>query len=110
MEPVKPLISWSAKFIWVGAAFQFLLILIALIPPLSRYVNSWFLALDSASARQAISDIVLFWVVGAPIIGTILYMRLPLEQKAGREGMLLLFWWISLVVMILVALALGAGF
>ena len=67
-------------------------------------------AIDSVEIRESLSYIVFCWIVGAPIIATIAYTRLTNEEKTGTEGVLLLFWWISLVVMIAVALSFGAAF
>jgi hypothetical protein len=74
-----------------------------------RWVNTGFLAIDSVFVREAISGIVLVWILISPILGTIFYKRLPLEQQAGREGYLLLFWWITVIVSLLGALSLGTA-
>jgi hypothetical protein len=93
----------------VGAGVQFILIFMLIIPPLGRWVNAGFLAVDSVVVRQALSGILLAWMLISPIVGTIFYRRLPLEQKAGREGYLLLFWWITVVVSLLGAFSLGTA-
>src|SRR5689334_17566538 len=86
MEPETRRAARTAKFIHVGAGFQFLLIFMLIIPPVGRWVNTGFLAIDSVFVREAISGIVLVWILISPILGTIFYKRLPLEQKAGLEG------------------------
>jgi hypothetical protein len=103
-------LSKSGKFIRVGACLQFLLVAIGLVPPLDRSLMTVIHAVDSPALREAISDAVLSWMIGAPIVGTVLYARLPSDQKAGTEGLLLLFWWICLFAMCVVAFSLGAGF
>ena len=110
MESQGRVLSTSAKFIRFGACLQFLLVGIGLTPPLGRGVMRLIHGIDSVDIREALSYIVFFWIVGAPIAATIVYMRLSAEQKAGTEGLLLLFWWISLLVMFGVALSFGAAF
>ena len=110
MESQGRVLSTSAKFIRFGACLQFLLVGIGLTPPLGRGVMRLIHGIDSVDIREALNYIVFFWIVGAPIAATIVYMRLSAEQKAGTEGLLLLFWWISLLVMFGVALSFGAAF
>lgn len=111
MDSKTVVLSTPAKFIRVGACLQFTLIAIGLAPP---QFGRWIMRLTRAIKPVEIQDVfwyaVLFWIVGAPIVGTIVYTRLTAEEKTGTEGMLLLFWWISLVVMFVVALSYGAAF
>jgi hypothetical protein len=111
MDPKSLALSAPAKFIRVGACLQFGLVAIGLAPP---QVGRWIMRLIYATKPVEIQDVlwyvVLFWIVGAPIVGTIAYTRLSPGEKAGTEGMFLLFWWISLVVMFAVGLSYGAAF
>jgi hypothetical protein len=110
MDSQGRVLSISAKFIRVGACLQFVLLAIGLAPPLGRWIMRLIHEIDSVEMREALSYVVFFWIVGAPIVATIAYTRLTSEEKTGTEGILLLFWWISLVVMFAVALSFGAAF
>ena len=102
--------SFSARFIRLGAYIQFALIAIGLIPLVGRRIMGLIHAIDSIEIREWLSYLVFGWIVGAPVIATIAYTRLKADQKTGTEGLLLLFWWISLLVMVAVALSFGAAF
>jgi hypothetical protein len=83
------------------------LIGIGMVPPLNRVAMT---VIGAFGPGDAVSYLFLTWLVATPILATLIYPKLPLNKRAGTEGLLLLFWWISIVVLILSALALGSAF
>lgn len=103
--------SASAKFIRVGACLQFILLAIGLAPPqFGRWIMRLIYAIKPVEIQDALWYLILLWIVGAPIVGTIAYTRLTAQEKAGTTGLFLLFWWISLLVMFAVTFSYGAAF
>jgi hypothetical protein len=113
---MPPSNRWSAlasRFIRFGALFQLLwvlfFVLTSVIRPLGNDINSAFHSLR-LPVREAIAYGMLGCMIVLPVIGTVLYPSLPLERRAGMEGLILLLWWIAVLAIFLFAYALGGGF
>jgi hypothetical protein len=104
---------FASRFIRFGALFQLLWLLFlvggSVIQPLGSDITKAFESLR-LQVRETIVYGMLGLMVVMPIVGTALYPALPLDRKAGTEGLILLLWWIAMLAIVLFAYALGGGF
>jgi hypothetical protein len=105
--------AFASRFIRFGALSQLLWVLFLLassvIQPIGGGITKAF-----DSLRLPVQETIVYGMLGLmvvmPIIGAALYPALPLDRKAGTEGLILLLWWIALLALFLFAYGLGGGF